>query len=358
MSLLDDPPFSLAHPDAVTLVERLNLLLPNKAQVINLANASEIKQADVDWDGPMAQVWPPLLEEAARKGKLRLLVTKVAEAVPDEPFFEALLEGTATIVPVGSVAPEDIWATARLWKTDALIDRADLRQNVRAMIDPDGQRALLVTGQTGMGKSHTRRFISYLAEKGQLPRVRVLDNSRRAGPPMTVQELAQLVASTVAGEDAPKFDLVAQPESIVTQFKGWLSNVSASFWDPVWIVFDGFTSETATAPALQLIHDLAASVAERELGPMRVAVLGFDGPAPIYAGIVCEPLRHPTPDEVKAFFKRMSVTLQGVESDAAAIDEVYERFVQKGGPIEDRPLAELGPSALKRALEVYGGATP
>jgi hypothetical protein len=359
MGLLDDPPFLLSHPDAVLLVQRLTDLLGDKVRARNVARLSGINEGDVDWTaGPMAEVWPGLLQVAARERKLRVLVERAHDAEPAEELFDRLVSESANVVAVITVSPADLWGTPRLWRTEAMIDRAELRDNLRAMLDPDGYRALFVTGVgAGTGKSHTRRYMSYLAEKGQLPRLRIIDNSRRAGTPMSVQEVAQLVASTLTGDKAPKFDLVAQQESIVTQFRGWLNEVSATFADPIWLVFDGFTTDTASASALQLIHDLAVSVAEYQLGLMRVAVCGFDGVVPMCPGALREPLRHPTDEDVKAFFKRMSKVLRPVESDDAAVDLVFDDFVGRSGAVRDRPLTELGPSALAFALEVYGAVT-
>ena len=354
MGLLDDQPYQQTHPDAVRLLLVLTKHLWDSDEAKVLVLASGIDGGRIFWGQPMADAWPYVLQEAGRVGRLRRLVEKAAAAVPAEPLFAELLRQSA--VPVPAATTEDVWVTARLWTTDALIDRGELRDHVRAMRQRDGQRALLVMGEEGTGKSHTHRFMNYLSDRGEIPRVWIIDNSRRAGPAMTVQELAQLVASTLAGMDAPTFDLVAQAESIAARFRGWLIHESENFTDTMWIVFDGFTAQTATAPALQLIHDLVAAVADRQLGMMRVAVLGFGDDASRYHGALREPLRHPTDDEVRAFFKRMSKTLQGVEADDDAVEELFTDFVAKGGPVGGRKLCELGPSALAQAVAVFGAS--
>ncbi|BDZ54107.1 hypothetical protein [Agromyces marinus] len=370
MGVLDDLPFDETDPDAQALVELLRDQV-GKDQAKMYAGASGVPHDEVDWDGPMALVWPRIIRVAVAHRRLRTLVLAVYQEAQGLDLLARLIEQPATAAPAapaddgpagdGSGGPgsgvPDPWDTPRLWRREAMIGRARLRDRVREMIARDGDRALLITGDHGSGKSNSRRFMSWLAESEVLPKVHVLDNSRRAGSPMDAQELAVWVASTLAGAQAPSFDLVAQPESIVTQFRGWLSSVTSEFDAPVWLVFDGFTSENTTAPGLQLIHDLAASVADRQLDRLRVAVCGFEGVEPGYPGAMVEPLEHPTDAEVKAFFKRMSVLLEHSASDDDAIEVLFAEFEGRGGPVAARALAELGPSALELANEVYGGAS-
>lgn len=354
MGILDDPPYSPGHEDAKSLVERLTALIGSKAAARTVTNRSGIREGDIDWDGRMADVWPLVLAHAAHVGLLRRLVEEAAHDQPEDPLLRRLLDERPTVAAVVAVQSADFWGTARLWKTEAFIDRSELRTTIQQMADPDGYRALLVIGDKGMGKSISRRYFSFLAEKRQLANVRPIDNSTRAGVPKSVQELAQQIASTLAGDKAPKFDLVAQEESVVTQFRGWLAGEVATFDEPVWLVFDGFTSENATAAALQLVHDLAVAAAEYQLGQVRVAVCGFEGPAPSSPGAVSEPLRQPSGPHVREFLIRMAKTLKNIELTKEAADVALEEFVRRGGPVEARELRELGRSALDFAHEIYG----
>lgn len=361
MGLLDDPPYSANHDDARSLIERLSALLPDKTGSKLLTGRSGIAEAAIDWDGRMADVWPRILATAAALGRLRALVEEAQKTQPEEELFERLVnEKSDGGQPLSAV---ELWATASIWKREPLIDRKELRDNLRAMIDDDeGYRALFVLGRTPAGtsvpgKTQSRRFMSLLMAKGQLPRVHFIDNSNRAGTPMSVQELAQKIASSVAsilpGVEAPQYDLVAQEQSVVTQFRGWLQGVSSSMTLQEWIVFDGFSSETASGPALQLIHDLASDAGDYLLGPIRVAVCGYEGSPPLASGALSESLRAPTEEEVKDFFGRMSRSLTKHPTDPAAIDVLFDTFVAESGLIADRDLAELGPSALNFVQRVY-----
>jgi hypothetical protein len=79
MGLLDDRPYMRYHPDAKSLVERLTILLGRKTAAKTLILASGVIEGDVDWEGPMADIWPVVLEIAAKKGKLRVLVMQALE---------------------------------------------------------------------------------------------------------------------------------------------------------------------------------------------------------------------------------------------------------------------------------------
>jgi hypothetical protein len=300
----------------------------------------------------MEDVWPRVVKVAADRGRLRSLVEQAAAVVPAELLFSRLLEEDDLSAAVAASRP-NAWQTPRLWTTFAMIDRAPLRRQLEKMQNVDGQRALLVVGQRQTGKSHARRFISYLSDIKFLPRVVIIDNSVRAGTPITVQELAQKIAWAVVGRDAPKFDLIAQPESIASRFHDWLSGVIAEIDEPVWLVFDQFTPDKTTAPASQLIEDLATMAADYRLGPMRVVVCGYAGSVIPYPGAATDSIVHPSPDEVKLFFKRMSALLTGVTSEDAAIEVMFNEFVSQGGRVEDRSIAELGPSALAFATKIF-----
>ena len=351
MSLLSEQ-FFAGHRDAVLLVARLSALVGDKGAAVTMVEASGIGMGLVDWDGPMADVWPRVLSVAATHGRLRNLVEGAFARLPAEPLFARLLDEDAA--PAGIVIAEtDAWLTPRLWTTYAMIDRTTLRDKLQAMRTVQGHRALLVVGPKSTGTSHTRRFLSYLSDIKSLSRVVVIDNSLRAGTPITVQELAQKIAWAVVGKEAPKFDLVAQPESVASQFHDWLTGVVADQQEPIWLVFDEFTADTATAPAAKLIHDLATVAADYRLGAVRVVICGYQGPTLTYPGAVTEAISRPTSEDVKLFFTRMSELLTGVPSDGDAIDVMFDQFEQEGGRVDERPIVELGPSALDFASKVF-----
>jgi hypothetical protein len=351
MGILDDRPLVETNPDVERLVKVLTQHFWEQSTAVPVVK-SIVDAGTIDWHGSMAEVWPRLVVAAAGVGRLREVVVRAADIVPAEPLFIRLI---AEHTGGGSPAAADIdyWLTPRLWTTHAMIDRASVRQKLKSMQGADGQRALLVVGKKDTGTSHVRRYMTYLSEKGYLSRVFTIDNAIRAGTPISVLELAQWIAVMVVGDDAPKFDVAAQPDSIATQFRTWFSGVAARMADPVWLVFDNFTRDSASEAALKLIRDLATAAADNQLGTMRVTVCGYEGAAPAYPGAALEPTDHPTADDLKVFFREMSKVLTGQESGDEAIDLLVERFVADGGAIESRPITELGPSALAFASLVY-----
>ena len=253
------------------------------------------------------------------------------------------------------------FGTSVLWDDLPLIDRAEMRTSVSTMMGQGGRRALVVRGGRGMGKTYTRQFVRYVSEKataaGATHRVSPVDASTRAGSPIDVRELAGVVAQYVVGTAPPTFDPTAQPQTVVMLFRTWLISEAEKLADfPVrWLIFDGFDSTTATSAANQLVAELAESATKRDLGPVRVIVLGFEDPLAQPADALVEPLRQPTDDDVKAFFRGLGQKLQGVLPEDGAIDVLFDEFTATGGPVAGRELSELGPSAFHFARAVFGG---
>lgn len=100
-------------------------------------------------------------------------------------------------------------------------------------------------------------------------------------------------------------------------------------------------------------NELALAAAARDLGAVRVVVLGFAGNPAQAAQALCEPLTHPSRSDVKAFFRSVGTILQGFEPPDEALDVLVDAFTEAGGPIESRPLSDLGPSALAQARAVF-----
>jgi hypothetical protein len=383
MGLLDDRPFDPSNPRAQYLLDRLGALYNENKPIRAFAIAAGVQLNHVYWEQRAELLWPELLAVAADEGCLRLLITAVMQH-PDsaaEKLFRELVNepwyavGVPVRVTVGAAAvgpgvigtalrggggADVAFETSVLFDDLPLIDRQDLRDNVRRMVGQGGRRTLLVQGGKGMGKTYTRQFIRYVSERRAVsgPRYSVgpVDASTRAGSPIDVRELVDMVALYVVGTTPPNFDPTAQPQTVVTLFRTWLiSEAEKLDTEPVrWLIFDGFDSTTATSAALQLVAELAESASTRDLGPVRVIVLGFDDPLAQPDQALVEPLRHPSDDDVKAFFSGLGEKLQGVRPDDDAIELLFDNFTRQGGPIADRQLCELGPSAFDFALTVFG----
>lgn len=361
MGMLDRP-LDLTHPDARDLIDFLRKTFQTKAEVRGLALEAGVDLGYVDVEQPVAYLWQDVTITAARQKSLRRLIEQVV-VNPNSAQGKTLLcrlLGEPTDADPGAPSPgpdpdpppipDDIFETALLWDDLPFIDRSPLRANLKQMLTGQSRRTLLVMGESGSGKTYTRQFLHYLGEHGGPKCVKVIDMSIRAGAPIDVRELVSLVASTVVDKESPTFDPTAQAETIVSRFVPWLADEVRGMGQPVWLVLDGFTPTTATGGALQLVDAIARAAANRDLGPLRVVVLGYSG-NPASAGLALpEQIGRPTRDDVKAFFRRAALALQEVEPDDDALDDVVDSLE----PLDGRPIAELGPTAMMQARAVFG----
>ena len=382
-----DHQFDPGTPAGQYVVERLGSRYFEKQPIQELALAAGVQRDQIFWDQKASQLWIDVLETAWKQQRLRLLFIAISQDAGADRIFQELAAeptdhevveippqsglsqqpaaaGAAAVAGAVAAVADAVGAmftAAVLWDDVPLIDRTDLRGHVQRMLGPGGRRALLVNGPSGAGKTYTRQFIRYVSENavppdGTTTKVSPVDASRRAGSPIDVRELADTVARFVVGEPAPNFDPTAQPQTVVWLFKDWLVAEVAAKGDlrDCWLVFDGFERTTATAAALQLVMELAQSAAVRDLGPVRVIVLGYDDPLSEPDQALVEPLRHPGDDDVKAFIRAYATRAQGIAPDADAVDAVFDELVSDGGPVATRQLVELGPSAFALCLDVFG----
>jgi len=384
-----DHRFDPGTPAGQYVVERLGSRYFEKQPIQELALAAGVQRDQIFWEQKASQLWIDVLETAWKQQRLRLLFIAISQDAGADRIFQDLAAepsdhevveippqsgqsgqsdqsapsqpAVAGAVAAVAEAVGAMFTAAVLWDDVPLIDRTDLRGHVQRMLGPGGRRALLVRGPSGAGKTHTRQFIRYVSENavppnGTKPKVSPVDAARRAGSPIDVRELADTVARFVVGEPAPNFDPTAQPQTVVWLFKDWLVAEVAAKGDiqDCWLVFDGFDRTTATAAALQLVMELAQSAAVRDLGPVRVIVLGYDDPLSEPDQALVEPLRHPGDDDVKAFIRAYATRAQGISPGADAVDAVFDELVSDGGPVADRRLVELGPSAYALCLDVFG----
>ncbi|MGO4663064.1 hypothetical protein AB4Z14_14455 [Terrabacter sp. 2TAF16] len=375
-----DHRFDPGTPAGQYVVERLGSRYFEKQPIQELALAAGVQRDQIFWEQKASQLWIDVLETAWKQQRLRLLFIAISQDAGADRIFQDLA-AEPTDHEVVEIPPQSapsqpavagaaaavaeavgaMFTAAVLWDDVPLIDRTDLRGHVQRMLGPGGRRALLVRGPSGAGKTHTRQFIRYVSENavppnGTKPKVSPVDAARRAGSPIDVRELADTVARFVVGEPAPNFDPTAQPQTVVWLFKDWLVAEVAAKGDiqDCWLVFDGFDRTTATAAALQLVMELAQSAAVRDLGPVRVIVLGYDDPLSEPDQALVEPLRHPGDDDVKAFIRAYATRAQGISPGADAVDAVFDELVSDGGPVAHRRLVELGPSAFALCLDVFG----
>jgi hypothetical protein len=362
MGLLDRHPLEVSHPKFQALRKFLTDTYQTRAEVKYFALEAGVDLGMVDLDEPVGILWQSVAVASANQQKLRFLVQRVhlnPNSAHGAPLLQELLaepkdDGPRPEPDRPPALTEAVFDTGLLWGDLPFIDRTGVRQHLKMMmLGPASRRALLVIGPEGAGKTYTRQFIHYLSESGGSQRIKPIDMSMRAGAPIDERELASLVAHTLVDQDPPTFDPTAQAETVVSRFVPWLADEVRARDDSTWLVLDGFTPTTATGGALHLVDAVARAAANRDLGSLRVVVLGYSG-NPASAGLaLSESLGHPTRDDVKVFFARVAKALQDTEPDDQALESLVDSF----GPIDTLPLAELGPSALNHVRTVLGAAS-
>src|ERR1700733_4274967 len=79
MGFLDRHPFGADSSDGQALMQALLAAYDQAPVVREFSLAAGLRAADFPWQASMSQVWPELLRRAADCGKLRRLVTIVAQ---------------------------------------------------------------------------------------------------------------------------------------------------------------------------------------------------------------------------------------------------------------------------------------
>ncbi|WP_328674892.1 effector-associated domain EAD1-containing protein [Streptomyces sp. NBC_00343] len=86
--MLDRKHFSTADdPEARNLLEVLLAVFDVEETVKRLVKDAGLRTSDVEWRGPMAEIWPRVLEHAAQAGRLRKLIGVVANE-PDSTAYD------------------------------------------------------------------------------------------------------------------------------------------------------------------------------------------------------------------------------------------------------------------------------
>ncbi|WP_020145216.1 hypothetical protein [Terracoccus sp. 273MFTsu3.1] len=374
-----DGEFHVTNPNAKALYDFVRVTFDSVDSVKVFTQTAGMATGMIEVGGPIDPLWLDVLRAAGKQRLLRKLVAAIqadpnsadpgaqalmlellaepedatpAEASPPGPQPAAAAAVAAMAAAVDAVAA-DIYDEGLLWKDMPFIGRDSLRESLKLMVPPAPHRSLLVIGNEGSGKTWTRQFLRYLKENGGSMQLRPIDMSLRAGLPVDERELASLVADALLGKEPPTFDPTAQPEAVVSRMRIWLSGELEDSTRPIWLVLDGFTPKTATAGAIQLVNELAQAAANGELGPVHVIVLGYNGNPALTAAALCEALAAPTRDEVKEFFARAALALQGTQPADAALEQLVDRFDAKHGPLATTPISRLGPLARERALTLF-----
>jgi hypothetical protein len=352
MSLLDGGTFTATNPEGEELLKTLLKLFPREPPVTTFVRSIDLPEAEIDFQRPVADIWPDVLDKAARAHKLRALVQAVANH-PDSramtPYFAQVLamsEGPGPVV--------DYYSAAFLPARRSLIDRVVLREHVRQLVAIDGPRVLVTSGATGSGKSHTWLFISYLGNKMRSFTPCLIDASRQAGAPMSAYDVIADIAGQLGWPQPPR-DTTAQPATVVRTLVTWFIFKARDLDQQVWLVFDGFVDETADKHAQDLLSELAMAANRNEIPWVRVSLLEFGRPldpdVELYA--LQEPLRRPSRPDYKEFFRAVAAEYHQDPTDEA-LDVLVTELLGEDGDGEHLTLAQLGSRASQLARAAFG----
>ncbi|MFE9423760.1 effector-associated domain EAD1-containing protein [Kitasatospora sp. NPDC006697] len=305
--VLDQPDFPTADPRAGRLLKLLMADYGMQTRARQLATLAGIANAEVSWERSMAEVWPDLLELAARTGRLRPMVHAAAGEVHPSvrPFLADLLaERPAPVRPGVDPFRSGLINNGKR----AFLNQSALRSRLRAMVADGPHRVLLVEGGPRTGRTFTWFLIHHVLDsQGIVPcRIRIGEYTE----PVRVTELAEFFnqrfrdwrvdIDRYASEDR-------QADGLVRQLKGRLSEERlASPGRPRhWLVFDDSEAVRFTEPALRVLVRLVEAVVEEEAADrLRIVLLAHDGwlPQHLHWDVATERLGCVRVEDLRDFF--------------------------------------------------------
>ncbi|MER7539918.1 effector-associated domain EAD1-containing protein [Streptomyces sp. NPDC097704] len=348
MSILDLRRFPRTHKDAEDLLEVLITLYWKEPPTSSLVEKAGLRRADFSWNAPMSDVWPEILRRAAAQGRLRALV----EAVDRDPesaaqkIIKALLAERAD-------SDREVFGLSLIGKKapQAVFDRDELRGHLRELASGDA-RVLVLTGDSGCGKSYSLEFVIYALGLMGVSTGHV-DFRRWAGslatPAGIMRDLAHqldwTLRTTVVGETED-----TQARMLLSWF---LENVRENS-EGVWVCFDGPHEDRLTPPAMRLVKDIAVAAEQRtEVAGLRVVLADFDDMLPdVDRTVLRERIKPIGVPQLEAFFRAVAAEV-GEEPDQDAIAVLIGELLGNGPLPSPPPLRELSLSAADIALAAF-----
>jgi hypothetical protein len=275
MSLFTEP-FDLADVRAKELLRVVVLGYTEKAPLKTLVSGVGVATIDVDWDGPVVDVWSRILTTIAKRNLLRSLVTTLRDDpnyAQVRPRIVALLEAAAEEEQAEDVGKDADHTKVTLVGRRPFINRSRLRDNLGSLFGEDGDRAMIVDGPPASGRSYTWVLVSHVARMTGGPKARLIDLSRFRRGVSTPADVVMMIAADLDWV-VPKADETAQDETQGRVLLGWLKS-RVSEHGAVCLVFDGLDGDNISDATLNFIGDIAAAAGNDELGESRVVLLAF-----------------------------------------------------------------------------------
>ncbi|MFD9282437.1 effector-associated domain EAD1-containing protein [Streptomyces mirabilis] len=274
--LLDRRVFTLDDPQAQELLQVLLDVYEDKNRVKWFVKSAGVTSSRIDWDGAMDDVWPEVLEKAAREGGLRALVKVISEN-PNSTEYQIFKTLLTQEPPAADADPcSALLLGGRLPR--AFINRRELRSILRDMLCADGSRVLIVTGDQKTGKSWTWFLLCHVLA-GQAIRPYRVDLSTYADTARVADIAAEL--RDQFGWEMDPADLFAGEDVLARSLVNTVKREMRKTHQEHWLVFDGLAATELTESALRLVEDLASAVARGETGDgLRVVLIAYDGRLP------------------------------------------------------------------------------
>jgi hypothetical protein len=301
-----------------------------------------------------------LVEDATAEHWVLDLFAKAHELVPADPGLKRILDSLLPVEPPPGV---DHFETCRLTGSFVMMDRTRLRQTLRNINEPGGNRILVVTGGVRTGKSHTARFIEYLAEVRRdfnFVLIDLDDVSRLLGPgrPVEPDEIATRLVKRLGYEqvipDAPTDE----------QWSRWVFTFCENFEVAAredaarrcWVVIDAFDSVAATQATLDLVKELAIRISNT-LNHFRLVLLGYETTLPPRVGghLAEESIGQIDAAELILFFRAAFKQL-GLPDDDDTVLPCAARSLQGLDPGSEDYLMLLSPRVSKELADAEAKA--
>jgi len=307
----------------------------------------------VNWERRMVDVWPQVLEEAAKAGRLRALV-KVIHRDTGTAERKQLLDRLLAAKP--DPAPTDPYRAGLLAAKRSFIDRVDLRDYLRDLARGDGSRVLVVNGPKNSGKSHSWFLINYVGEHVGVARRRLIDLSTYSGKvPAGAVVVADAIAALLGWKAPPVVDTTNSEDNAVFVLTSWFVGNAAEELKLWWLVFDGLDAPLVGDGARRMVANIAAASALEQAGPLRVVLLEFKTDLNTKAehSTLRETLAAVGTAEIKLFFEAVA-DQAGALLDDGAIEALVTQLLGPPPHPEQVSLLDIGPAAGQLASALFG----
>lgn len=185
-----------------------------------------------------------------------------------------------------------------------LVNRKDLRAQLRSFSAAAGPRILHVKGNRYSGKSHALLHIRHVATTLGIPRAEIELRKWATGDEIRPYDLGLTIADAVPLPLPSHLDAKASRWSV--NFMNWIGPQLDAARKRLWIVFDDFESEKLKYPLPDTVYDFVQLLAEKVAATpsMRLFLINYDKnlPSQLRPSIASESVPAITEQDLGLFF--------------------------------------------------------